>query len=774
MQFLSSANVSTLPQTNKNSKSVELLFFPLPRFHPSSGLAESLRAVGLAVSLLYSALASAQSNFDIPRVTTAPAIDGELQSGEWQQAFRVTIDVETEPGENIPAPVETEALLMEDGETLYVAFIAQDPDPEQIRAFYRDRDRLWDDDFVAVVLDTFNDERRAYEFYVNPFGVQADDIWDDLNSRRDDAWDAIWDSAGQITDFGYVVEMAIPLKQLRFSPADGIQTWGIDLTRQYPRDRDYRLSNVPRDRNVSCTLCQVAKADGFADLEPSVNLVVIPTVTTIASETRDPANGEWTGGDPEPEGSLDVRWGITQDTYLNATINPDFSQVEADRIQLDINQTFSLFFPERRTFFLDGADYFDTFQNLVYTRNIAQPEIGAKLTGKTGPHTYGLLAANDEFTSFIIPQSLSSRVATLGEVKSEAAIGRYRYDIFNNSTIGGLVTHRQGDGYSNSVVSLDSTLRPTNQDTIYLQHMYSDSEYPLQIQNQHNQAADLSDSSTVIEYQHNERNWDWRVGHYDWGKDFRADLGFINRVDYIYQVVTVGRTWWGEGEDFFNRVRVALDYDRTEDQSGLLLEEEFEVFLNMNGPLQSTVFGLFGGSRTYWNGQYFDEQFNTLNISFVPTQNLELGLNMRFEDVVDFANTRLGSSSRLGPSIRYQFGSHLQLDLDHTWQEFDVDGGELFTANLTSLRTTYQFNNNSFLRVIVQHDDRERNQDLYNFPVQSKSRELTTQLLYSYRVNAATRFFIGYSDAGFQDDNQDAYYKTSRTFFAKFSYAWQP
>ncbi|MEQ8315686.1 MAG: DUF5916 domain-containing protein [Gammaproteobacteria bacterium] len=716
----------------------------------------------------------AQSNYDIPRVTSRPDIDGALAEGEWADAITVAITVETEPGENIPAPVDTEALLMEDGETLYVAFIAQDPEPGQIRAFYRDRDRLWDDDWVGIVLDTFNDERRAYEFYVNPLGVQADDIWDDVNFREDEAWDAIWDSAGQITNFGYTVEMAIPLRQLRFSPSDGPQTWGIDLVRQYPRDRENRLSVVPRDRDIVCYLCQLAKADGFADLEPGVNLVVIPTLTTIANESRDPANGDWMGGDPEYEASLDVRWGISQDTYLNATINPDFSQVEADRIQLDINQTFSLFFPERRTFFLDGADYFDTFQNLVYTRNIAQPEIGAKLTGKTGPHTYGLLAADDEFTSFIVPRSLSSRVASLGQVSSEAVIGRYRYDIFDNSTIGGLVTHRQGDGYSNSVVSLDTTLRPNNQDAIYIQHMYSESEYPLQIQNQHGQAADLSDSSTVVEYQHNERNWDWRIGHYDWGKDFRADLGFINRVDYIYQVATLGRTWWGEGDDFFNRVRVALDYDRTEDQSGLLLEEEFEVFLNMNGPLQSSLFGLFGGSKTYWNGQYFDEQFNTLNISFLPTQNLELGLNMRFEDVVDFANTRLGSSTRLGPQVRYQFGRHLQLNLDHTWQEFDVDGGRLFTANLTSFRTTYQFNNNSFLRVILQYDDRDRNQDLYTFPVESRSRELTTQLLYSYRVNAATRFFVGYSDAGFQDDSQDSIYQTNRTFFAKFSYAWQP
>ncbi|MEC7079515.1 MAG: DUF5916 domain-containing protein, partial [Pseudomonadota bacterium] len=509
-----------------------------------------------------------QSQYEIPRTTSKPVINGEIDEQEWADALSISITVETEPGENVPAEVATEGFVMEDGETLYVAFVAEDPRPEQIRAFYRDRDLLWDDDWVAVILDTFNDERRAFEFYVNPLGVQADDIFDDVNQRTDEAWDAIWDSAGQITNSGYLVEMAIPLRQLRFSPQDGPQTWGLNLLRYYPRDRETNLSVIPIDRNVSCYLCQMSKADGFADLEPGINVVAIPTLVAASSETRDPADGEWLGGDADPQGSFDLRWGVTQDTYLNATLNPDFSQVEADVAQLDINQTFSLFFPERRTFFLDGSDYFDTFRNLVYTRNIASPEYGAKITGKNGPHTFGLLAANDESTSFIVPRSLSSRIATLADEKSDVAIARYRFDIFQNSTVGALVTNREGNGYRNRVSSIDTTLRPTEQDTIYLQAMHSESEYPQQIQDNYGQAAELNDNSLAIEYQHNDRNWDWRIGHYDWGKDFRADLGFINRVDYVYQVATIGHTWWWSGDSFFNRIRLAADYDRTEDQSG--------------------------------------------------------------------------------------------------------------------------------------------------------------------------------------------------------------
>ena len=712
--------------------------------------------------------------FNIPRVNDAPVINGEIDGDEWLDATRIDSNIEIDPRDSVEADVKSHALLMEDGEKLYVLFVAEDPDPENIRAFYRDRDNAFQDDWMSIVLDTFNDERRAYEFFVNPLGVQIDAIYDDVNQREDSSWNGIWESEGTITDSGYLIEVAIPLRQLRFSPNNGKQTWGIDIARSYPRNRGVRMRSQPQDRNISCYLCQLSKIEGFADLEPGRNLEIIPTFTSSSVETRDIPKADWLGGDIDYDGGLDVRWGIAQDTYLNATINPDFSQVEADSAQLDINNTFSLFFPERRTFFLDGADYFDTDRNLVHTRNIADPEYGAKLTGKTGNHTYGLLTANDETTSFIIPQSLRSRVASLDDFESDVAIGRYRYDIFGNSTVGALVTDRSGNGYRNTVVSLDTVLKPTDQDTISIQAMHSSSDYPVQIQNQYGQENSIDDDNLYVQYNHNDRRWDWRVGYWDIGSDFRADLGFVNRVDIKHFVTTVGHTWRSDGDSFFTRFRFAADYDRTEDQSGLKLEEEVEFFINAEGPMQSFWNGLFGGSETYWNGQYFDEQFNQMSVTFSPTTNLRISNRLRIEDIVDFANTRLGRSKRWTPGINYRWGRHLELDLDHTIQHFDVDGGRLFTANLTDLRTTYQFSVRSFLRFTLQHQNNERNQDLYQFSVQKRNKELTTQLLYSYKLNAATRFFLGYSDAGFQNDSYDSIAQTNRTFFLKLSYGWQP
>jgi hypothetical protein len=194
----------------------------------------------------------------------------------------------------------------------------------------------------------------------------------------------------------------------------------------------------------------------------------------------------------------------------------------------------------------------------------------------------------------------------------------------------------------------------------------------------------------------------------------------------------------------------------------------------MNGPKQSYLNGLFGGSETYWNGKYFDEQFNMINVGFSPTPNLTISSLIRYEDVVDFANTRLGYSKRWGPRIRYRFGRHFLIDVGHQFQDFESDNEHLFTAELTDVRATYQFDTRSFLRLTIQYADRERNQDNYLYPVNSRSQDLGAQLLYSYKVNAATRFFIGYSDSGFRNDDYNSIEYTNRTFFAKFSYAWLP
>ncbi|MEX1033197.1 MAG: DUF5916 domain-containing protein [Cellvibrionaceae bacterium] len=715
------------------------------------------------------------ANFSIPRVADAPIIDGNIEAHEWRDAIRVNLTTETRPSENTAAPVATQALLMEDGDKVYVAFIAHDPDVEKIRAYYRDHDQNGGHDSVGVVLDTFNDRRQAFEFFVNPLGVQRDAINDDINKRYDSAWDALWESAGQINHDNYTVEMAIPFNQLRFRGSGERQTWGIDLVRLYPRDRNYRFGSNPINRNISCYLCQFQQMEGFDQLEPSVNLILTPTLTTGISESReDPANNrDWVREDDDSQASLDMRWGINQNLYLNATINPDFSQVEADNAQLDVNTTFSLFFPERRTFFLDGASYFNSQLNIVHTRNIADPDYGLKLTGKSGAGGYGVLASRDTQTSFVIPGNQGSQLASLESLESDVTIARYRHDMGENSALGIIATDRRGGEYANSVVGLDGVFQLNDSDRIRFQGLQSRSEYPLEVQEDFEQDAKLDDHAYALEYRHSDRRWDW-FGRYDErGKDFRADLGFVNRVDFSKHEYGGGHTWLPD-QFPYSRIRLGGNWDKTRAQDGQELEEELESFVSLNdGPRQSFIeFG--GGIRErFFDGQYFDEDFKVFVTGGRPVPDIFVFFLAESAETIDFANTRLGKSRVYRAESSYQIGKHLSAGLNYAHQRFVVDDDRLFTTRLTDFRATYQFDNRSFLRFSLQHSNTERNPLLYEDEVDATNKAVATQLLYSYKVNAQSRFYVGYSDAGFRDDNLEEMERSKRTIFVKASYAWQ-
>ncbi len=712
-------------------------------------------------------------SYNIPYIQSKPVIDGEITEGEWASAERVFLDIETYPSENIPAPVETEVLMMEDGASFYVAFIASDPEPEKIRAFFRDRDASYDDDFVAVIIDTFNDEQRAYEFLVNPLGVQMDMIYDDIIQNEDSSWNAIWDSAGKITDKGYVVEIKIPLNQLRFPEGLDKQTWGIELLRMYPRNKRHRMASNERDLNKSCILCQYKKAQGFTQLEQNVNLQLVPTLTASYSKSRAlPENDEWKD-DFDPQAGLDIRWGINQDFYLNATINPDFSQVEADVAQLDVNNTFSLFYPERREFFLDGADYFNTHDNLVYTRNISSPDYGVKVTGKRDIHTFGLFFANDETTNFIIPGNQGSGIAVLKNKKSYNTAYRYRLDVSKNTNLGMIFTDRRADDYSNTVIGIDGNIRMGNSDTVEMLIMRSYSEYPDQIQVDFDQKPEMHDYAYLFNYEHDGREWYWESGYTEYGDDFRADMGFINCVDYRQLNLAGGHTWrFGPGSRF-NRIYLGGEWEKKDDESGMKLEDEAKILINADGPMQTYLYLEYAQGEHFYNSKYFDEY----NIYFYgrirPKAGMEIQLDVDYGDCIDYMNTRLGRMISIAPGIRMQTGKHFMIDLRYNYQKMDIDGSRLYVTNLSDLRFTYQFGLRSFIRAIVQYSDTKRDQALYIDDVDSRSKDLTTQVLYSYKINPQTRFFIGYSDTGFQDDEVNKITRTNHTLFTKLSYAWQ-
>ncbi len=723
-------------------------------------------------------------------------LDGVLDEPAWEQALRIELPWEVNPGDNIEARVRTEAFLAYDDGRLYAAFRAHDPDPSRIRARLSDRDRAFQDDFVGLVVDTFNDERRAFEFFVNPVGVQMDLVQDDVNGSEDSSWDAIWDSAGRITEQGYEVELSIPYTSLRFQRGSGTQVWGLDLIRIYPREQRFQFTSNPRDRNVSCYLCQIDKVVGFEGAEPGKNLEITPTLTAGRTDTNPafPDSGLDTG-DVESELGLTARWGVTPNLTLSGTANPDFSQVEADVARLDVNEQFALFFPEKRPFFLEGGDFFETLMNAFYTRTVAVPEWGVKLTGKEGANALGAFAARDDPGSdvtLLLPGSQGSRFAVL-EDEFDVGVLRYRRDLGKNSALGALLTSREGDVYHNRVFGVDGLARATDQDTLRVQLLRSQTEYPQAIVNDLGQpAGEFEDDAWALSYRHSTRNWTVRANLEDVGRDFRADLGFMPQVDFKRAILGGWRTWWQEPGKKWAWFEIGGDWDQTEDQNGQLIERETEASFLASGPRQ-LFFIVGGGHRERVFEQIeFSQNFVNTFVELHPTRDLYVGLGANFSHRVDFAYrpgpgdpaARQGKEYRLSPELRYNFGRHLRLDLSHNYLALDGDDGKLFEANLTELRLVHQFNVRMFVRAIVQLRDVEHDTTQYPlcnidpppdplpFPCsRPEARNLFGQFLFSYKVNPQTALFFGFTE------NRDAVQDTSlvttdRTLFLKLGYAW--
>ena len=222
--------------------------------------------------------------YTVPKVNSKINVDAYLDEPFWKEAVKINANIEVSPGENIEAPVKTEVLIAYDDTRVFVAFIAYDPDPSEIRARYCDRDNIWDDDWVLILFDTFNDQRRSYDFCCNPFGIQADQIETPTGGGGD--WDAIWDSDGRITDEGYIVEMAIPFSSLNFPSGEGDQVWGFDAVRSYPRSVRHHIGTWVRDRDNNCYMCQAEKLIGFAGASPGKNIELVPTFNVLCALSR--------------------------------------------------------------------------------------------------------------------------------------------------------------------------------------------------------------------------------------------------------------------------------------------------------------------------------------------------------------------------------------------------------------------------------------------------------------------------------------------------------
>lgn len=753
-----------------------------------------------AVSLLLAAPSSQAAPgplLHIPLITDGPEVvlDGNLDEPQWQQAMQVPIHYLTAPIDEGKADVFTMGYLFEDGKTLYVAFEAHDPNPKQIRAAYRNRDQIWGDDVIGLKLDTYGNQQLAYQFFVNPLGSQADSIENAVTGSESSAWDGHWEAFGRITEQGYRVEMAIPLHILNMPTTEGLKQMAFELVRFLPRDQQLRISSAPIKRSNRCMVCQMTPITGFASAEHSRSLVVAPAlVAGIEQQRARGHDADWRSQN-NTNVSLDVKWGISPDMTLNATLNPDFSQVEADAAELSINNPFSLFFAEKRPFFTENADYFSTPWNLVHTRNIAEPNAGAKFTGRMAQHTFGLFSTDDQQTTVLIPGNLGSRIAQLPDSSQNHALS-YSYAANADLTFGSLITQRSANDYRNTVVSADSNWRISPHDTLTVQWVATETEYPELL------ASQLSDEAALrvqtdqpirgqgyrLNYLHQQRNWHAYARYQSRNEDFRADLGFMPETDWQELAIGGDYTWFFNNPQRFHRFRILNHVFITENAAGEFLSKEIESYAVLSGQMNSTLeLGSFFRQRV---GNRQDqtiltiagntERFNEHGLNFFgeirPRRDLSMYLFWQEAEVLDLTNERLSDQQRIIANVSYSANQHLDIRWRHTRTDMRYQAAQVFTADLTDLRLTWQFNNRSFLRLALIYTQIDRNlanyQDAWQSVFSARQRNLTSQVLYSYQLNPQTVFFVGYGDNATADDQQHELKRDQRSAFLKFSYAW--
>ncbi|MFL6192607.1 MAG: DUF5916 domain-containing protein [Thermoanaerobaculia bacterium] len=719
----------------------------------------------------------------VKRATSDIKVDGRLDEQAWADALVFDLPYEWSPGDNVPPPVKTDVLVTFDDHYLYAAFKAYDPNPAEIRAHLMDRDAvntLVQDDHVLLMVDPFNDERRGFQFRINPLGVQADSIFSQQDGVEDWSFDMIWDSAGRITGEGYIVEMAVPLNQIRYPRTSGVQTWGFDVGRSYPRSVRHRMAVVPHARGNICILCQVAKITGFESLKPGLNLELTPTITANRTDEArfGPAGpGSLENGDEHVDAGLTARWGVTPSVTLSAAVNPDFSQVEADVAQLNVNERFALFFPEKRPFFLEGIDFFSTPFDAVFTRTVVDPKWGVKVTGKEGANAFGVFATQDDVTDLLIPTNQQTFFARQDEPVTTSVL-RYRRDVGAAATLGVLYTGREGTDYHNRVAGLDGFARINLADTLRVQYLRSDTRYPGGIASGFGQPLDAFQGDAFIgAYDHNGRNWSWQLAYEDRASEFRADAGFIPRVDIREGRAYLQRQFYGErGRNWYTQINTGFQGRRTEDHSGQLTDEQLGLFTTVAGPLQSFVEVDYFRNKELFQGVLYEGMnrgFVAFNIQ--PGAVARIGITAQAGDTVDHDNNQPADDLVIAPNVELKLGRHLNARVDHTLQRLNVDAGRLFEANLSQLRLIYNFNVRSFVRGIFQYLDLDQAVALYQPDLQPfidpKTETFFTQLLFSYKLNPQTVLFLGYSDNRLGLQSFDLT-QTDRTFFFKVGYAF--
>jgi hypothetical protein len=731
--------------------------------------------------------ADAQIEVATPSVESADIdIDGRLDDVSWEQAALLDGFTQYDPIEGSAASQRTEVLVLVDSDAIYFGVRAYDENPSEIRATLSERDSFtFSDDYMRFVLDTFDDQRRAYVFTVNPLGVQHDGLWNEsgggtgrrghgsFGSPIDQNPDFLWDSSAHLTEWGYEAEIRIPFKSLRFPELDE-QAWGLQVERNIQRN-GYKSSWAPITGDVANKLTQAGKLTGLRNLDMGLFMEINPFLTGSRGGEIDEL-GDFNHQDPEGEFGFNATYGLTSNLTLDATYNPDFSQIEADAGQVQVNERFALFYPEKRPFFLEGTEIFGMPKQLVYTRTVENPIAGGKLTGKVGGLNMGYLGAIDETFSADGPDVYVNLV-------------RARADIGASSTMGAVYTDRTISSTDfNRVGGADARIQLGGRYTFTLMGAQS-------FTNNENLAERSEGRMGSFRFERAGRTFSMNAELEDTQPLFDPGSGFFQRIGTTQANGRASYTWFGGRGAFLEQINPTLevksywDHDRFWDGQGM---EEGEIQLNSRFSFKDNITvwanyklkmfefqpeqyeGMFVGNRDGSFDAFRPDQGNFGQLKSVTTglwinkwERVRGNAMLTWSDTPIF-DRRYGVAVEIAKLMSSRVSMNLyptstllaEIAVTYNRLNREQDGVEHSEAIIPRIRTQYQFSRALFLRGIFEYGsqvstdlrDPETGLPLYGcFEGRcvarsgSEGHDFRVEGLIGYEPSPGTVFFFGYT-----------------------------
>jgi hypothetical protein len=716
------------------------------------------------------------TTLQIPHLTRDPKLEdfADMQLSPSVAGTMLKVDQfwQHDPIDGQPISQKTEAYLGYTDKNLYVVFLAFDNDAAHIRNHMVRREQINEEDQVGIFLDTFHDHRHCVFFFINPSGVQQEGTFFDGQQDIDLSWDTIWKSETRVSKKGWIGFISVPFKSLRFKSTKTVQEWGFLLERDIPHNNTEHSFFPHYSMNVQGLLTQEGALTGLKDISPGRNFQLIPYVSGRSYRSvdqRDPLNPTFEAKDFDAKAGLDAKAVIKDSFVLDATINPDFAQVESDEPQITVNQRFEVLFPEKRPFFQENSGYFATPINLVFTRRIADPLYGVRLTGKKGPWSIGTLFADDQSPGESVAPNdpLWGRQAYFGIVRVSREIGK------NGSNIGMIYTDRELDTVPNTTCTADPCTTRTNRVGGIDAHLKFNKNWQLDAQavnslTRFNDGSSDHGTGYFLYLERSSRNFEFNSLYKDNAPGFQTRTGFFQRPDICWFSNFAQRRFYVEGKHMLWH-GPSIYTRNIWDHNGLRIEYFTNVnykffFSNRNN---IGIYGNYGHERLrpddysqltnnidvphdqigfFFNSQYFN--WLTFNME------ANIGRDTNYDPVQcgstigDCPITPLlpGPGKSRFAQVSATFRPNRGLTVENTFFYYslrDVNTNLNFINNyIARSKWNYQFTRAFSLRLIGEYNGNITNSA---FTSAQNAKSFNADVLFTYLVHPGTAIYVGYN-----------------------------